>query len=236
MQDKTKWALVLGVCLIAVISALIVGLVGGEEAPEERPRVIPRVKPGPTLVRRPEPSAETEENTDNAEGEKEPPEPEDEMRVKVRQLWRQLDRETDSEEAARLLRDIGNIYGGNLGEYDQAAACYQELLRQYPQYTMRHGVYYALINAYEQLEEWTELRRAYLEMLEEFPPGSPEHQWALDGLGIRDWDPQTTGAEMEQQIATLPSEEEAQEQAASEGEDEGEREGDETVEDPPAVE
>ena len=186
LQDKTKWALVLGVCLIAVISALIVGLVGGEEAPEERPRVIPRVRPGPTLVR--QPTTPPNKNSELSNTKEEPPDPNDALRAKVATLWEEFERETDREKAADLLhRSIGGIYR-TIGEYEQAATCYEKVLREYPHYSMRHSVYYSLVSMYETLGEQNNARQVCLDMVDAFPPGSPHREWALERLGMREWE------------------------------------------------
>ena len=91
----------------------------------------------------------------------------------------------DSEEAPALLNASGNLYKQKFGDYAKAAQQYERLLASYPDWEGIARVYPELATCYDQLGDDQKLRALYREMMDRFPPETPEHQWAKDSLGLR---------------------------------------------------
>lgn len=96
-----------------------------------------------------------------------------------------IESDPQSEEAPALLNASGNLYKQKFGDYAKAAQQYERLLAAYPDWEGVARVYPELATCYERLGDEQKLRALYREMMERFPPETPEHQWAKDSLGLR---------------------------------------------------
>ena len=85
-------------------------------------------------------------------------------------------------DAPALMAAAGNLYRQKVGDYAEAARCYEVLLGDYPDSVVTRTAYVQLATCYEQLGESEKSMKTYNRMLEFFPEGSQEHQFALAKL------------------------------------------------------
>lgn len=90
----------------------------------------------------------------------------------------QVDANPKAEEAPALLSAMGNLYTQKLGDYTQAAACYESAIRDYPDWGEVRTAYLQLAMCYERLNDQQNARRIYSLMMEKFPEDSQEYQYA----------------------------------------------------------
>jgi hypothetical protein len=88
----------------------------------------------------------------------------------------------EPEESAALLSALGNLHKQKKQDYKTAAGYYEELIEKYPDWPGVNAVYHQLISCYTQLEDHVSLRLLYRKMVDVFPEGSNEHEYATAGL------------------------------------------------------
>lgn len=89
-----------------------------------------------------------------------------------------LENDLEPEEYAIHLCALGNLYQQKTGDFETAASYYELLLEEYPEWTGSRAAYHQLIACYKYLNDQSSLRVLYRRMVEAFPEGSPEHEYA----------------------------------------------------------
>lgn len=89
-----------------------------------------------------------------------------------------------SAEAPSLLSAMGNLYRQKLGDYQQAASCFEQLLRDYPNDSSARDAYLQLVVCYERLGDQENRSRVLRLMMDRYPSDSSEYGYAAQELGI----------------------------------------------------
>lgn len=97
---------------------------------------------------------------------------------------RQLEANPKSDDAPALLVGMGNLYRQKLSDYEQAAACFERLLDEYPDSINIREAYLQLVICYERLGDEENRRRILRRMMNDFPPESEEYLYAAQELGL----------------------------------------------------
>lgn len=85
------------------------------------------------------------------------------------------------DEATRLCA-LGNLYQQEHQDYERAAGYYLELIDTYPDWPGIATAYHQLVACYKHLKDPQRLRLLYRTMVEVFPEGTPEHDYARSAL------------------------------------------------------
>lgn len=174
---------VLGVCCLLVLVAAIGALrnsAGEEDTSEQRPIVVRPLRSALS----PE---EMRQHIRDAESYV-PPMPEATVRDAIESHQARIDADPESPDAPGLWVAKGNLYRIKLGDPAQAAYCYEQVLRRYPDYPGRHHIYPELAMCYEMAGDRENLTRIYMDMLNEFPEESEWHLFARIQLGLEHWE------------------------------------------------
>lgn len=105
-------------------------------------------------------------------------------RQRIAEYQQRVDAEPKSADAPVLLNAMANLSRQKLGDYKEAARCYELILLDYPDWEMIAKVYPQLAICYEHLGDIKNAQSTYKLMVERFPPESPEHQYAQVQLGV----------------------------------------------------
>jgi len=223
VQDKNKWFLVLGACVV-LIGLAIVGAISSSGKPET-------IKSKKNIVLRPTTPSLTEEKIREHLAAAEayvPPDPGKETLDVIESYRAMIEEAPDAPESPVLMESMGNLYLLKLKDYEKAAYCYEQLLQRYPDYH-RDRAYVGLITSLEKMEDVERFTRACNDMMKEFPKDSVEYKWAADKSGAQRWEGPAVihpgspeEAEMIRQRQEAMAAAEAQAAAESEGEGEGE--------------
>jgi tetratricopeptide (TPR) repeat protein len=89
-----------------------------------------------------------------------------------------------SEEAPALLGAMGNLYRQKLSDYEQAAGCFEQLINEYPDDPGVRDAHLQLLICYERLGDQENRSRVLRRLMNVYPPGSSEHDYAAEQLGI----------------------------------------------------
>ncbi len=95
---------------------------------------------------------------------------------------RYIERNPEADDAPARLGAMGNLYRQKLGDYRNAAQCYELLLHDYPDAAAARNAYIQLLTCYERLGDRENLRRICETLLKLYPPEAQEHQYALQVL------------------------------------------------------
>lgn len=104
-------------------------------------------------------------------------------RSEIEQQLEALDENVEPYEYASRLCALGNLYQQKNGDYVTAAGYYEVLLEDYPDWPGIASAYHQLIVCYKNLNQPIQLRILYRKMLEVFPEGSAEYEFAKSELG-----------------------------------------------------
>jgi tetratricopeptide (TPR) repeat protein len=96
-----------------------------------------------------------------------------------------IDAEPQAARAPALLTAMGNLYQQKLLDYEEAAACYDRILREYPESSQRRSAYIGLATAYERSDRPMQAMQVYRKMKQEFPQDSQEYKYAEAKLDER---------------------------------------------------
>jgi len=105
-------------------------------------------------------------------------------RQRIAEYQQRVDADPKSADAPVLLNAMANLSRQKLGDYKEAARCYELILIDYPNWEMIAKVYPQLAVCYEHLGDIKNAQSTYKLMVERFPPESPEHQYAQVQLGV----------------------------------------------------
>ena len=94
-----------------------------------------------------------------------------------------IEADPQSEDAPAYLKAMANLYGQELGDYDEAIICYERILTAYPDWSGVRGVYPDLARCYERKGDSQGAHQVYREMMRAFPEDSQEHAFARQQLG-----------------------------------------------------
>jgi len=86
-------------------------------------------------------------------------------------------------DAEALLRAMGNLYK-QVGDFQNAAWAYQQLLRRFPDTRHKSAAFVELVGCYDQAKDWDNKSRVLIEMMRAFPKDSNEYKFAEAGLKI----------------------------------------------------
>ncbi len=89
-----------------------------------------------------------------------------------------------SADAPALLCAMGNLYRQRLSDYEQAANCFERMVRDYPDAPNVREAYLQLVICYERLGDTENRTRILRKMLSDFPSDSEEHLYASRELGL----------------------------------------------------
>ena len=95
-----------------------------------------------------------------------------------------LEEKPDANESASLLQAMGNMARMKLGEYAEAAAYYEQVLTNYPDWQGIRGTYTNLAVCYERLGDELRVQSVYKRMMKAFPEDSQEYLFAKSELGL----------------------------------------------------
>ena len=87
------------------------------------------------------------------------------------------------EKSAADLSNLGNLHYSKLGEYTQAAAYYEQLLKSYPKWEGNNVAYPNLASCYERLNEKKLAKYTYERMLDYFGSDTQHYLFAQQKLG-----------------------------------------------------
>jgi tetratricopeptide (TPR) repeat protein len=96
-----------------------------------------------------------------------------------------LDADPRSPDAPAFLDAMANLYRQRMGDYVNAAQCYERLLIDYPQWEGIQRVYAQLATCYERSGDSSNAQRVYKKMMDVFPPESQECLYAKAKLGLK---------------------------------------------------
>ncbi len=95
-----------------------------------------------------------------------------------------FDAEPESPDAPAYLRAMANLQLQKLGEYEEAARNYEQIILNYPEWESTRMVYGDLMTCYEQLNDMANIAWLVNLMMERFPEDSEEYHFALDKIGL----------------------------------------------------
>lgn len=96
----------------------------------------------------------------------------------IREYEQKLEAEPQGPDSPATLMAIGNLYRQKLLNYQEASFYYRQVVTNYPNSPQLSLAYTQLADCYEKLEDWRAAQLVYREIIERFPPESPEHQFA----------------------------------------------------------
>jgi TolA-binding protein len=105
-------------------------------------------------------------------------------RATIASHQQRLDADPQGEDAPALLHAMGNLYRQRLGDYEQAASCFERLIDSHPETPNVRDAYLQLVVCYERLGDTENHRRILRRMLNDFPAESEEYQYASQQLGF----------------------------------------------------
>lgn len=111
-----------------------------------------------------------------------PPSVEERTLATIKEHGEQIEADPDAPDAPARLAAMGNLYLQKLGNYQEAARCYELVLVDYPEWEGVGNVYIQVATCYERLEDRQNARRIYEKMLEHFPPDAQEYAYAQGKL------------------------------------------------------
>lgn len=89
----------------------------------------------------------------------------------------------ESEDAPGLLAAMGNLYQ-RLGEYEQAAQCYEKVLMDHPDWKGITNVYSQIVVCYEKCDDEVGKKWIYRKIMDDFPEDTLEYDYAKTKLGL----------------------------------------------------
>lgn len=95
-----------------------------------------------------------------------------------------FDAEPESPDAPAYLRAMANLQLQKLGEYEEAARNYEQIILNYPEWESTRMVYGELMTCYEMLNDSTNVAWLANLMMERFPDDSEEYHFAMDKVGL----------------------------------------------------
>lgn len=104
--------------------------------------------------------------------------PQDKAREAIASHEAKIQAEPGSEDVPALWAAMGNLYRSKLGDYHEAARCYENIFVDHPDWPGMRGVYIQLATCYERTGDIEGARRVYLKMTDEFPEESREYEYA----------------------------------------------------------
>jgi len=110
--------------------------------------------------------------------------PKEKAESDIAQHRAKIEEAPDSEDAPAYWNAMGNLYAQKLGNYNEAIRCYEIVLSDFPDWPNIRGVYVKLADCYERIGETTKAQRVYRNMMRDFAPDRPEHQYAKQKLGM----------------------------------------------------
>jgi len=108
----------------------------------------------------------------------------DKAQAIIADYQQRLDEEPRGEDAPVLLHAMGNLARQKLGDYAQAAQCYEVILTEFPEWEGIRKVYPQLATCYERLGQTSEEHKVYRRMMKALPEDSQEYAFAKQQLGI----------------------------------------------------
>ena len=174
---REYWYLIVVVGVCAVV--IVVGLMRDDDTgapqgtPEEQAAAAEQAKKEAVLRQRLETAPSEARKT-----------PAEKAQITIDEHEATLAADPNSEDAPAVLSALGNKYM-SLQQYESAAAQYERIILEFPDWTGTHGIYIQLATCYERLDNQARVQWIYQEMRKVFPEESQEHQFALDKLGLR---------------------------------------------------
>lgn len=106
----------------------------------------------------------------------------DKVRGTIASHQQRFDADPQGEVAPALLSAMGNLYRQRLGDYEQAANCFEQLIDSYPDSPNIREAYLQLVVCYNRLGDEENRRRILRRMINDFPPNSEEFLYASQQL------------------------------------------------------
>lgn len=107
----------------------------------------------------------------------------DKARDSIREYHEKFAKNPDKAKSAADLSNLGNLHYSKLGEYTQAAAYYEQLLKNYPNWKGNNVAYPNLASCYERLNEKKLAKYTYERMLAYFDSDTQHYLFAKQKLG-----------------------------------------------------
>ena len=164
-----NWYLIVALVLVAVILGVKLST-GGDNTParEDTAQATRQARSAPATAQTPPAGWQPAEQRER-----------ERALAQIREYEVKLEEEQPEEaQAAVLWGAMGNLYRQKLGDYGEAARCYEMALYNEPEPLNARKIYVQLGTCYERLRDKDKQRKLYEEMLEVFPEGSQEYEYA----------------------------------------------------------
>jgi tetratricopeptide (TPR) repeat protein len=109
---------------------------------------------------------------------------EQQVKSDIQEYQHKIYEEAPTEETDMDMMRLGNLYYSKLQEYDDAATCYEMLLKKYPDFEMASIVFQNLSECYKRLGDTPSELNTYRRMMQRFPEGTNENAYASHKLGL----------------------------------------------------
>jgi len=109
---------------------------------------------------------------------------EQQVKNDIREYQHKIYEEASTDDTDMDMMRLGNLYYSKLQEYDDAATCYEMLLKKYPDFEMASIVFQNLSECYKRLGDTPSELNTYRRMMRRFPEGTNENAYAAHKLGL----------------------------------------------------
>ena len=164
---RTRWGIWIALACLAVTAGCGGREDNAAEASQNKPSFVPQqVEPTQDIL---QPKTAEPRQT-----------PQQEAQELIRQYEAKVQNEPENSDTPATLLAIGNLYRQKLLNYKEAAFYYRQFINNYPDSPQLSLAYTQLAVCYEQQEDWRAAQLVYREMMDRFPPESPEYQYAKE--------------------------------------------------------
>lgn len=109
----------------------------------------------------------------------------EEFQVLIADYEQRVEEDPTAEDAPALLTAAANLCRQKLQDNSRAAALYERVLLEFPQWERIESVYPLLVSCYEATNDYKSLKWLCESAMEKFPEGSSTHEFAKQKLGLK---------------------------------------------------